>query len=175
MFNQFKEKTTSSAKKEFGVCWGQPESNLFAIFPTPVNADECFKKAGYVNFQDANDEWEAKADSFLDDLLNSMEKFGPAKLLSEPLRDLEYVPYLDSLSPLKKEIVIRTGIEDNIPDCEITFGDSGIKMKTGDGHHIFWLEVQENRLEEFKKYLDIILHKWSAEKIDLDWNCLKLG
>lgn len=114
---------------------------VYAIWPSPVNPDVCFAAAGFTDFGDREDEWDA---AMVDRLLAEMCAFGAPRLLSEPL--FPQVPLLyrlftrpDAL-PLKDQVMLPM-LWDSCPDCVVAFGDAGATVRTGFGHVIFWVTL----------------------------------
>jgi hypothetical protein len=114
---------------------------VYAIWPSPVNPDVCFAAAGFTDFGDHEDEWDA---AMVDRLLAELSAFGAPRLLSEPL--FPQVPLLCRLFrqpealPLADQVILPM-LWDSCPDCVVAFGDGGASVRTGCGHVIFWVAL----------------------------------
>lgn len=63
-------------------------SMLFALWPSPVNHDVCFREAGFTDFADGDETWDAHADGVLTRLLAELSSYGPPHLVSKPAERL---------------------------------------------------------------------------------------
>lgn len=116
-----------------------------AIWPSPVNPDACFAAAGWTEFGDQNAAWETDAAVFQTRLLTALEaQFGTPQLLSEPLRVPRKWWSRQPAAPLAlAEQVSLPMAWDHLPDCLLTFGTSGASLRTGNGHHLYWLTLPQ--------------------------------
>lgn len=136
----------------FNVHWSkvqETEDNceLFALWPSPVSADECFQAAGFSDFGDGDDSWEENAANLLTRLLEQLATFGELELLNKPveepqswLRRIFRGKVKRPVYPLRQQIELSLQW-DNLPDCLVKFGDKGVTMRTGSGHHLFWITL----------------------------------
>jgi hypothetical protein len=63
--------------------------SLFALWPAPVNPDVCFQKAGFTDFGDGYEKWDADAGGVLTRLLGVLGSYGSPRLLSKPASKLQ--------------------------------------------------------------------------------------
>jgi hypothetical protein len=167
--------------QEFVVHWshilenGTAETALFALWPSPVNPDACFREAGFSRFGDGDENWDANASGLLSRLLGKLERFGAPNLKSQPIKKQE--PLFRQLfkrpTPIspREQIEIRT-VYDEFPDCVIGFGSSGFELRTGNGHHIFWIAVPNSESARFIASLNEIAGSHQLVRTDLKWNWL---
>lgn len=114
-----------------------------AIWPSPVNPDTCFAAAGWTEFGDQDAAWEADATAFQIRLLAALEaQFGTPRLLNPPLRAPRKWWSRQPAPPLAlAEQVSLPMAWDHLPDCELAFGSAGVSLRTGNGHHLYWLTL----------------------------------
>jgi hypothetical protein len=120
--------------------------SLFALWPAPVNADACFTAAGFTDFGDADADWEREADRVLDRLLEQLATFGTPELRSVPITPRERV--ISRLFRPVEPLPLRAQVElpmqwDSLPACVLAFGDRGVTLRTGHGHHLFWITLPD--------------------------------
>jgi hypothetical protein len=72
-------------------------------------------------------------------------------------------------SELKTRLLLH---EDKVADCIVFFGDSGVSLTTGFGHHLFWIGLPESLSADFVESLDWIAGPHSLVQTDLKWDRL---
>ena len=151
-------------------------SQLFALWPAPVNPDVCFSKAGFTDFADADELWERNADELLTRLLSELEKFGAPILVSEPLSKSPSWYRRPFAKPEKLDLRKQIGLPilwDQLPDCLIKFGESGVSLRTGNGHHLFWIEMPENEAASFQQIVARVAGRHPVVLSHLKWEHLR--
>src|SRR5260221_2903878 len=174
-------KTPSQDIQKFTVHWSQildqtPNGlELFALWPSPMTADVCFREAGFSRFGDGDEDWESHAKELLTRLLCELEKYGEPSLTSEPIERhqslLKRFFIKNKPLSLREQIEART-VYDEFPDCVVAFGSSGVSLRTGNGHHIFWIAVPHTKAAEFVKTLPQIAGEHEFIRTDLKWDRL---
>jgi hypothetical protein len=159
--------------------WREAGVQLFALWPAPVNHDVCFEEAGFTDFGDRDEVWDIKADGLLTRLLAELQRLGSPRLTSEPLFHDPSPWYLrlfgktGNTKPLelREEIELRL-YEDNVPDCVVFFGDSGVSLNTSFGHQIFWIGLPEILSAGFVQCLGRVAGSHPLIQTDLKWDRL---
>lgn len=119
--------------------------SVVALWPAPVNADECFKAAGFSDFADHDDAWDDAAVALLDRVVARLSAFGAPALRSPPL--LDSPPWHRRLRgevPAPRPLLTQLELPmrwDSLPPCVVAFGDGGASLRTGEGHVILWLTL----------------------------------
>lgn len=149
--------------------------SLFALWPAPVNPDVCFEAAGFTDFGDNDNAWDIEADALLDRLLAALSRYGAARLVSEPLRPT--LPWYRRLFSRAEALPLRQQIElplawDSLPDCLVAFGDQGVTLRTGKGHHLFWLALPATAAGDVPLMLEGVRGDLSLAKTSLKWEHL---
>ena len=168
--------------QKFTVHWSRipnktkNDSELFALWPSPVNADACFREAGFSIFGDGDEHWDDYASELLTRLLDELKKFGAPRLTSEPIEKHQSLlqRLLNRTEPplsLREQIEART-VNDEFPDCVVAFGDSGVTLRTGNGHHVFWIAVPNTDTAKFAESLPSVAGEHQFFRTDLKWDCL---
>jgi hypothetical protein len=166
--------------RPFTIHWspvpGAPGAKeLFALWPSPVNDDACFREAGFCDFADSDSEWDANADALLTRLIEALTNFGAPHLVSKPV--LKYQPWYRRLF-IKAEIFdLRQQIElpiqwDGLPDCIVDFGESGVSLRSGSGHHLFWITLPGPSATSFPQLLGQVAASHPTVCTELKWESL---
>ena len=148
---------------------------LFALWPSPVNPDVCFREAGFRDFGDGDENWDIHADGLLTRLLAELSCHGMPRLTSKPAERRQ--PWYRSLFAKPEPFDFREQIElplhrDDAPDCVVAFGESGVSLRTGNGHHIFWIVLPEHKSASFTDMVSRVAGSHPIARTDLRWECL---
>lgn len=164
----------------FTVHWSRvprsaEDTVLFAIWPSPVNPDVCFRQAGFTDFGDADASWDADADGLLTGLLDVLSSYGAPCLKTKPAE--RPLPWYRRPFARPKAFNLRQQIElplhwDSMPDCIVTFGEAGVSLRTGSGHHIFWITMPHSQASSFPNLVRRVAASHPIAQTDLKWECL---
>jgi len=149
---------------------------LFALWPAPVNHDACFKDAGFEDFDDADDVWDANAGGLLSRLVDHLSRYGSARLVSEPVVRMQpwYRRVFAESAPeaidLREQIVAP--MWNKLPDCIVRFGEAGVALRTGCEHHIFWISLPEQESVLFERAVGQIAGPHPTVRTELKWEHL---
>lgn len=148
---------------------------LFALWPSPMNDDACFREAGFTDFGDGDESWDAEAESLLTRLLAALSSYGPLHLISEPAERRQ--SWFRRLFTRAEVFDLRHQIElpiqwDELPDCVVAFGDSGVSLRTGCGHHIFWITLPCREASSFPSLVSRVASSHPTIQTELRWECL---
>jgi hypothetical protein len=149
---------------------------LLALWPAPVNPDVCFEEAGFDDFGDNDLAWDAQASALLERLLATLQIYGPAQLVSQPL--VNALPWY--IQPFKTPIAktLREQIElpmqwDSLPPCQVVFGSSGAALRTGRGHYLFWVTLPETDKAAIEKFVACVAADVLVTQTCLNWARLR--
>lgn len=150
----------------------ETDAALFVLWPSPVNPDACFKAAGFTEFGDADADWDANADRVLDRLLDHLRRQGEPRLVSAPILKQQAWYRRGWCSPTA--LGLREQIElplhwDGAPDCIVAFGTSQTRLRTGNGHHLFWVTLPAALADDFPGLVIDIAAGHPVIRTDLDW------
>jgi len=159
---------------EFPAGW-----KSYALWPAPVNEDECFAEAGFTHFKYEDEQWsephwDAQAEILQLRLLEVLATIGAPVVLSTPLlaqRALatfwqpgEPLPLLDQLRlPIQ---------EDSLPEVVLRFGEV-LELRAGAGHELYWIALSPDCPLSFDRLLAQLAVGWPVQQVQLDWS--KLG
>lgn len=148
---------------------------LFALWPSPMNDDVCFREAGFTDFGDADESWDANAAGLLTRLLDALSNYGPPRLMSEPA--VKYQPWYRRWFTKLEVFDLRRQIElpilwDQLPDCIVAFGESGVSLRTGNGHHIFWIILPQSAAPSFPALASRLAASHPIARTELRWEGL---
>lgn len=171
----------------FSINWGTVAGsgecpagwNIFALWPAPVNEDECFAEAGFSHFQYEDESWsephwDAQAEILQQRLLEVFSALGSPALLSEPLREKRSMLRLwqpGEALPLMAQLRWPI-LHDSLPQVAIRFGDAA-ELRAGSGHELYWIALSPGSPLSFDALLAQIANGWPVKRVQLDWS--KLG
>jgi hypothetical protein len=148
---------------------------LFALWPSPVSPDVCFREAGFTDFGDGDESWDANADGLLTRLLEALSSYGAPRLMSEPAERQQ--AWYRRLFTKAEVFDLRQQIElsiqwDELPDCIVSFGESGVSLRAGSGHHIFWITLPNSEAASFSSLVGRVAASHPTARTELRWECL---
>jgi hypothetical protein len=164
-------------------CAGPPVGcQLLALWPAPVNPDACFEEAGFTDFGDNDDAWDAASSALIDRLLAALAAHDAPRLLSPPLRQgrnwhrrllaaLRLGAGADAALPLKTQIEMPMQW-DSLPRCQIAFGDRGVALHAGDGHVLFWVVLPGSDVRDAAAFVCLAAGALPVVQTALHWECL---
>jgi hypothetical protein len=151
---------------------------LLALWPAPVNPDECFKEAGFTDFEDADAVWDGKASDLLARVVSALEAYGPAMLTSMPITS--QVPWI--LRPFRspKPLPLLEQLEmpmhwDSLPSCLVTFGSAGASLRTGNGHVLMWVTLPDSGNELGRNFATRVAGSHPLFLTPLKWEHLNVA
>ena len=172
--------------QRFTVHWAQVPSSyaqriategfaLFALWPSPVIDDTCFRAAGFTKFGDGDESWDVHADALLVRLLTELTYYGQPHLVSKPAE--KHQPWYRRLFSKPEPLGLQQQIElpiqwDELPDCLVAFGESGASLRTGKGHHIFWVVVPQPKASAFVSLISRVALPNPLIETELRWEYL---
>jgi hypothetical protein len=145
--------------------WGAASPHLVALWPAPVNRDECFASAGFTNFGETDD---AELDALTGRLLLALEKLGPA-WSPRPIERRRSLLREPAPMRLLQQILLSIH-QDGLPPLTIHFGDPPLAaVHTADGHAIFWLTLPVGYLPGL---LTEVASGLPVSEMNLQWSSL---
>lgn len=151
---------------------------VYALWPAPVNDDECFRQAGYNDFQSDDDNyseayWDEQAAILHQRLIGVLLGMGKAKLLSKSLcgqRTMARFWQLGEPLPLIEQLALPTW-QDNLPETRVRFGEVA-ELRTGKGHKLYWIGLSPESPLNFTGILVVAAKSWPRRCVQLDWGKL---
>ena len=131
---------------------------VVAVWPAPVDADACFRDAGFADFADSDDTWDRQWQEVIERAFRSLEPLGLARLSkgievyeickSGLIRQLIEVMGLVR-PPMKRvplsvlEQVFVASDDDQFGDVLVDFGlPAKASLSAGSGHPILWVGLR---------------------------------
>jgi hypothetical protein len=151
-----------------------PGHHLIAIWPSPVNHDACFEQAGFTEFGDNDEEWDAQAEELLRRVIAQLSRFGSPVLLSKPLpmRRPWYQVFKSSPpQPLLQQALLPMHW-DSLPSFRAVFSPSTAELRTGSGHFLLWVSVPTALLAEPRAFVAEVAAPWPIQQTQLRWHTL---
>lgn len=165
----------SPVEPRFAPAYAPDGHELLALWPAPVNLDECFMAAGFADFADHEQAWDDAAEALLERVLHELESHGPARLLSPPLCD--HVPwYLRPFREARPAPLLQQALQpmhwDSLPHFRARFGPGEVTLRTGNGHFLLWLTVPSAPIALHEAMVARVAAPWPATRTVLDWSPL---
>ena len=141
-----------------------------ALWPEPIDSDDCFAKAGFNRFEDSGDQWDREFLATCSKIFNALAHQGTPRLLSGEL-PMEKMGFFKQKQGTLLEALECAAQDDQFPPCCVGFGESAdVFLVTSDGHPIFWIYPGPNiRPEDWLQSLNL---GFGLENTDLDWSLL---
>jgi hypothetical protein len=114
--------------------WSPVSGRLCAIWPSPVDHDQCFAAAGFTDFADSDGTWWLHFGDLVARIVGVLEPAGHAVVRTgetpSGVEGRQVVP----------QALLAAATDDNFPTCLVEFGDPPrASIRTSNGHAIMWL------------------------------------
>ena len=111
----------------------------------------------------------------LDCLISELARFGAARLLSEPIKVSQ--SRFERVGRRRVRLSLHTEMMgpiqwDSLADCIVAFGDAGVQVRCGSGHHLFWLSVPGLEAVHLLPIVERIAKPHELVYDELDWTVL---
>src|SRR4029453_15564917 len=132
--------------------WANPADTLLALWPSPVDDDCCFTDAGFSEFDDSDEQWDAEWKAMVERMLEALNDFGPAIIHNKGagVRGRSslaswVIPWYSPTEAVELSIADRTILsthDDKFEDAVVDFGElPKVTLRSGQGHPILWTVV----------------------------------
>ncbi|MCA9171129.1 MAG: hypothetical protein KDB23_25830 [Planctomycetales bacterium] len=152
-----------------------------AIWPSPLNGDECFAQAGFTEFTETDDAWDHAWRTIIEDVISDLSRYD-SPVIRQPVlpvtkstlweRMCGASKYRDVTLTLLEQVALTTN-DDRYSQVVVEFGSAPhISLVTCDGHPILWLHYLAN-LDPYEH--ERSLGKWRQYEFvqrKLDWRPL---
>ncbi|MDD4930160.1 MAG: hypothetical protein PHP85_12910 [Gallionella sp.] len=170
----------------FAINWGTVADGgrypsgwqVYALWPAPVNDDECFKAAGFFDFQSMDENyseayWDEQAEILQQRLVEVFVGLGKPALLSKPLcAGRRLLNFWTSCKPLPLSDQLNwPALDDNLPQAVVRFGELA-EVRTGNGHRLYWIALSPDCPLNFTGILLVLAKGWPRRCVQLDWTRL---
>jgi hypothetical protein len=149
---------------------------LFALLPSPVDHDACFERAGFSDFADSTDEWDADFRDVLDRLVGSLLSQGPVTVDGARAAEPGFLGLrLGLKSPPDDPAgrLVLAASDDQFGPCCAYFGaPARAAVFTDDGHSIVWVWLRENLEDQWPKVLCAAAGTLPVVETKLRWEAL---
>jgi hypothetical protein len=125
--------------------------DLAAVWPAPIDHDACFRAAGFSDFADTGDIWEAEFRKMAGGLVTRLSSLGIPNV-TKPI-EARKAGFLGlgrraSALPLVEQLMLSTR-DDQFPPLIVRFGEPpAAVLRTSGGHPIFWVTLTCARIPE---------------------------
>ena len=160
--------------------WVDQRHELFAVWPAPIDADVCFKEAGFDDFADSDEHWDAAFERLIASVVGELARLG-APRIANPIRVQRPLSLWDGIRakqpvedvpPLLEQVRITTE-DDRYPDTYVTFGDPPVaSLRTGFGHPIFWMTIDRSVGLDPAAFAERVADGLPTAETRLDWSRL---
>ena len=141
--------------------WFSPGDHVVAIWPSPVDHDACFRYAGFEDFDDSDDRWDADFEAVCERLLGVLEN-----TLGTPIIRSEN-DFAAPRAPTFLQRMLAPTENDNFHDFVADFGLC--RLRTGMGHPLIWLSWPKTIEFSVADILNAIAKSIPTTERHLDW------
>jgi hypothetical protein len=168
-----------------GLKWRHTGGALYGIWPAPFPWDACFQQAGFADFSDGDEGWDAEWDSLIAAAVaNLAQHFGQVQLIAEdnPRRGLlhnlasKFLPHqratrLSELSPVER--LLWSTCDDQIPCTMADFGqEQAVRLRTSDGHRVLWISAAPGTAFDAAEFATSLAAGRVVRFTELEWGDL---
>jgi hypothetical protein len=147
------------------VNWGEvgerpawaSSGRLFAVWPSPVDHDACLAAAGFGDFADSDEAWDADLVRLVETVIAGLSGWGEPVMTSGDSPDRSIISGL-----------LAAAGDDNFPPCVVTFGARAF-VRTSDGHPIVWVSLEGGGIEALLASLAVT---WEVRARALRWDAI---
>ncbi|HEX7899354.1 MAG TPA: hypothetical protein VF950_16430 [Planctomycetota bacterium] len=155
---------------QFVKQWAHAAGNLYAIWPSPVDHDQCFQNAGFFDYADSDDSWDGDFAGLTIRLVANLE------LLGSPSLKRSSRWYWRSLiwKRTPREILLHELIlaaHDDRTECLVEFGSRPQAIVHVDGGHpIWWLYAGAKNEDWVVELARLMANGLPVQRTDLQWD-----
>jgi hypothetical protein len=160
--------------------WLPPGHRMMAIWPSSVNADVCFREAGFDSFADTDDRWDDEWKRIVARVLAVLGRSGTPQLRVDPTpprtgiaaawdRVRTAISRAAVYDPPLLQRVLDATLDDRFPDVVVDFGDpSVVTLRAGSGHPLLWIYGPSSSLPAAEMLAEVA-DGCPVTRLDLDW------
>jgi hypothetical protein len=172
-------------------CVGRP-GTCYALLPEPVDADACLAEAGFSEFADTDDDWDAQLDALIRGMVEQFQaRLGGAVLVApEPPETRSFWSRLrafggrdegSSLNPLGLDPAAALSLaarnDSALAFARLEFSDAGTSpvealLFTSDGHSIVWAWLGEGVEGAWPELVELVACGYPTRELAIDWGAL---
>ena len=149
---------------------------MIAIWPEPVDHDECFTRAGFRGFADSDETWNSQFQVLLDRVVQWLSSYGsPVVSGGEVAPPGPVHRLLGKKAPVLRpsERLALVAHDDQFGPCSVRFGAPARAVAcTTDGHPIVWVWLRDTDGERESAQLDALSKDKPLVETRLDWDPL---
>jgi len=143
--------------------WGRM-GRVWALWPSPVDHDQCFREAGFDEFADTDADWDRDLAELVSRTVEVLQRLAPGRVSGG-----EYLLGESNTEALHEAILAGTK-EDSLQPPVVSFGEPPLaSVRTSDGHAILWIWLAAGDLEQ---HLALIAKGRDVRTRNLSWDRL---
>ena len=164
---------------------------LCALWPSPVDHDACFQAAGFDEFADSDEDWDAEWLDIVIRAIEYLQRYGPIKIersagaCREDERPAWWqrlliwwwqrfgappgITFASSL-PISEQLVLASQ-HDQFGPCVVRFG--GVVLQTDSGHAILWIKMEDQTSFDPPEIAEACAAGRPVAQRSLDWRHLR--
>jgi hypothetical protein len=163
------------------------DRELCALWPSPVDHDACFQAAGFDDFADRNDDWDAEWRDIVTRAVEYLTRYGlpVLKQAVDAHREEEQLSWwqrlrgqrprisLASSLPIAEQLVLSSE-DDRLNACVVAFRtDGAITLHSDFGHPILWVTCRRDVHFEPSEMATFCANLRLVSQRRLDWQHLR--
>ncbi|MFH1435219.1 MAG: hypothetical protein ABIJ56_05850 [Pseudomonadota bacterium] len=157
------------------TAWAGPDTQVTAIWPGPMDHDECLRSAGFADFEDSDDAWDGEFERLGHRLVTWLKRFGEP-VIPRPGGARQAVVHVLSGKPGDSVLIRRIlapAYDDRERDVIVNFGSPPVAaIRTGGSHEIFWLAVRTGEAMDREDLLEFLAEGRAVARTSLKWELL---
>ena len=157
--------------------------HLHAIFPSPIDSDQCFHEAGYRDFADTTNVWDDQWNQIVRRAIEYLSRIGQLSI-REPIvpvienrlvdRIFKRVPRFDEQTLTVCEQIVLATMDDQFGQCIVDFGSNrDATLIANAGHPILWVFAKSQFALSIEDMAETIGPTYPNSQRKLDWYILK--
>lgn len=162
----------------FAGAWTSGHGRVLAVWPGPVDHDACFAAAGFSEFADSNERWDAEFIELIRSLVDFLRPIGGPRLHGGEYPKPGLLTALGRLvghgrdKPSPLDALVAAARDDRFPPCIVHFGDPvRAVVRTCHGHPLLWVWTAPTGPDR-EKLIGFVAGDRQVLNTTLDWKLL---
>lgn len=153
---------------------GEQQGLLFSVWPEPIDADDCFKDAGFERFEDSDAAWDADFTDLVERAVATFGRYGMCDHREPPILASVRNRWLHRTTTLgPTEHLDQVANDDRLPPCHLAFGaPPRASIFASDGHPLLWIWLHREVAGDWHAHLAALAGSRQLIESSLQWESL---